>query len=65
MFGARKELMAGPNTILIDDYPNNVNKFNAAGGLGILVPSNWNTVEELFTPKLVLEAINKELIFPV
>jgi len=63
MFGSRKELMASPNTVLIDDYPGNISKFTTAGGLGILVPSNWNTPRHLFTPELVLEAINKELVF--
>jgi len=43
MFGSRKDLMARPGNVLIDDYPGNVEKFRAAGGQAILVPSNWNT----------------------
>lgn len=40
--GSKKYLMAGNGT-LIDDAPNNVNKFIEYGGKAILVPSNWNT----------------------
>lgn len=43
MLGSRKDLMARPGNVLIDDYPSNIDKFVAAGGQGILVPSDWNT----------------------
>lgn len=59
LFGGRKELMAGGNKILIDDYPKNVEKFRAAGGKAILVPSNWNTVNLTYTQ--VLSTILAEL----
>jgi len=39
---AKKELLAG-NGILIDDNPSNIEKFEKAGGKGILVPATWNT----------------------
>lgn len=38
-----KELLAKENTYLIDDYPQNIEKFNSAGGVGILFPQFWNS----------------------
>lgn len=58
MFGGRKYLMAKPDTLLIDDYPKNVEKFIEAGGKAVLVPSSWNT-EDLSFDKVVA-AIIKE-----
>lgn len=43
MFGGRKYLMARPDNLLIDDYPRNTEKFIAAGGRAVLIPSSWNT----------------------
>lgn len=43
MFGPRKYLMANPNTLLVDDLQDNVDRFIAAGGKAVCVPSNWNT----------------------
>jgi len=43
MFGSKKHLMANSETLLIDDYPSNCDKFIAAGGHAICVPSTWNT----------------------
>ncbi len=43
----KKELLAAKNTYLIDDYPNNVDKFSAAGGNGILFPQFWNGKTEV------------------
>lgn len=42
MIGPHKHLMAGPQTILIDDYDANVTKFQQAGGKAILFPQPWN-----------------------
>lgn len=43
-----KDLLAcSKNCYLIDDYPENVEKFIAAGGTGILFPQFWNTKEEV------------------
>jgi len=41
-FTCTKERYATPNTILIDDHEPAVNKFIAAGGVGILFPAPWN-----------------------
>lgn len=37
-----KRLLAGPETILIDDSEQNCNEFEAAGGTAILFPAPWN-----------------------
>jgi 5'(3')-deoxyribonucleotidase len=42
MFGCRKELLAADDTILIDDDPNNIDKFRRRGGRAILFPQPWN-----------------------
>lgn len=39
---APKSLLAGPDTLLIDDKDENISEFVAAGGRGILVPRLWN-----------------------
>lgn len=44
MIGGRKELMGKPGNFLIDDNTTNVEKFIEAGGDGVIVPSNWNTL---------------------
>jgi len=45
IIGGRKELMSRPGTILIDDSPANIEKFNdpKLGGLGVLFPQPWNS----------------------
>lgn len=40
----RKELFAQPNTVLIDDRDRNITNFKAAGGEGVLVPRQWNSL---------------------
>ena len=40
--GAKKEIFAGPDTLLIDDWDRNVEEFRKAGGQAILVPRPWN-----------------------
>lgn len=45
MFGSAKHLMAKPDVLLIDDLQKNVDKFIAAGGQAVCVPSNWNTLD--------------------
>lgn len=37
-----KEFCARPQSILVDDYEGNIQKFTQAGGWGILVPREWN-----------------------
>lgn len=39
---APKSLLAGPDTLLVDDKDENIAEFVAAGGRGILVPRPWN-----------------------
>ena len=39
---SRKELLAKPGDILIDDHDKNIEKFTQAGGIGILFPFPWN-----------------------
>lgn len=39
---ASKSLLAGPDTLLIDDRDKNVEEFIAAGGQACLVPRPWN-----------------------
>jgi len=39
---ASKSVVAGPDTLLIDDKDENVNEFREAGGRGLLVPRPWN-----------------------
>jgi len=38
-----KSFLAAPDKILIDDSDKNVQKFRAAGGLGVLYPRYWNS----------------------
>lgn len=60
MFGSRKYLMARPDTLLIDDYSHNTEKFIKSGGKAILVPSSWNTdMKEINVPNFVLTEIQK------
>ena len=43
----RKELLAGPDRILIDDKEANIAKFIEYGGIGILFPQPWNKLANL------------------
>ena len=42
MFGSRKELLAHPEHLLVDDNNDNIDKFAARGGETFLVPRVWN-----------------------
>lgn len=42
IFTARKELLARPGVLLIDDRRKNVERFLAAGGDGVLFPRPWS-----------------------
>lgn len=43
---APKQLLAGPNRLLIDDNDSNIEDFIRAGGKGILVPRFWNLLSQ-------------------
>lgn len=43
IFCTRKELVAGPGKLLIDDHEPNVQRFIEHGGSAILVPRPWNS----------------------
>jgi 5'(3')-deoxyribonucleotidase len=43
---APKSLLAGPDTLLIDDKDENVEEFRAVGGQAILVPRPWNKLHD-------------------
>lgn len=40
--GARKELLAAPNKLLIDDRDENIERFVLSGGLGFMIARPWN-----------------------
>jgi hypothetical protein len=42
LVGAAKEFCANPNSVLVDDYDVNIDKFRRNGGTGILIPQPWN-----------------------
>lgn len=42
-----KELLAGPGRYLIDDFPENIEKFKEAGGNAFLFPQFWNSSTEV------------------
>ena len=37
-----KHLLAGPDRILVDDYDGNIDRWEVAGGIGVLFPRPWN-----------------------
>lgn len=47
MMGNRKDLLAAPGRVLIDDNDENVRKFVAGGGHGIRFPQLWNEARDL------------------
>ena len=47
-----KQQLATPTSILIDDRADNINQWEAAGGIGILHTSSSNTIEQLKKLKL-------------
>lgn len=59
----RKHLLAAPNRVLIDDTPQIVDRWNKAGGIGILYPQPWNRspTDHLFTGDRV-EWVRDEII---
>jgi len=43
MLGSRKDLLARPGTVLIDDSPKKCKAFVDAGGQAVLFPAHWNS----------------------
>jgi 5'(3')-deoxyribonucleotidase len=56
IFTGAKEFLAAPGKFLVDDRDLNVEKFNKAGGTGILVPRLWNAGHPLYSN--VMETLN-------
>ena len=50
MIGRDKWLMAGPQTVLIDDSDRNIEEFRDHGGTGILFPQVWNSLHAVTDP---------------
>lgn len=46
IFCSRKDLIAGPGKVLIDDSDANVRAWEGAGGTAVLVPRHWNAWHE-------------------
>lgn len=59
MIGGRKDLMARPENVLIDDHLSNIKKFQDAGGKTVLLPSSWNTYG--LTEKDVMKVVEEAL----
>lgn len=57
LIGTVKHFCASINTILIDDKESNIEKFEQAGGLGILVPAPWNCLAS----ENVIEYVDNQL----
>lgn len=58
-----KEIFANPNTILIDDREENLEKFRAHGGLGVVFPSLGNSLHELRQDPVTYVQLQLEEIF--
>lgn len=50
LIGCRKDLLAQPGHVLIDDAESNVDAFEAAGGRAILFPQKWNRNHTVTAP---------------
>jgi 5'(3')-deoxyribonucleotidase len=46
LIGPRKEMCAGPESVLVDDHDGNLAKFAEAGGHAICVPRVWNKMHD-------------------
>jgi hypothetical protein len=59
LVGPRKHFCARPDTLLIDDSDDQVNKFREHGGYAVLVPRPWNSLHFLDT----FRHMNEQLSF--
>jgi len=57
---ATKCFVAGPQRILIDDRESNVDAFRVMGGIGVLVPREWNRLHRK-SPQFVLRSMEEQL----
>lgn len=57
----KKELLARPDAILIDDSFNNCDRFRMAGGTAIVFPQPWNSVQATDKVEYVVQKIKKVL----
>ena len=57
----KEELAFDFNCVLIDDSQDNIDRFIAAGGSGILVPRPWNQNDNVFFAGDTVEYIGKKL----
>lgn|SRR5574340_354169 len=56
-----KEVCANPNTLLIDDYDLNIERFRYCGGRGFLVPKLWNSLHNIARPGNIEQLLMEEL----
>lgn len=61
LLGNCKDMCSHSGAILIDDNQDNVDMWQDAGGIGILVPRPWNNRYELFKMNEVLEQVHFSL----
>jgi hypothetical protein len=64
ILAARKELLAGPGRVLIDDDDRNVAAWRAAGGAAVLLPQPWNAAGDQYfsaDPAAVLRVVREQL----
>jgi len=57
---ATKCFVAGPQRVLVDDKESNVEEFRRAGGIGVLVPREWNRLYRK-SPQFVLRSMEEQL----
>jgi hypothetical protein len=57
-----KELLARPDTLLIDDNEKNISAFRKSGGMAITVPRPWNRLRGCANTSLYLKGMF-EIIF--
>jgi len=62
LIGACKEMCATPDTILIDDFEENIITWRNAGGIGVLMPSPWNSLHQQTKHYTPTEWVGENLI---
>lgn len=59
--GCKKEALAGPTKLLVDDHDKNVDAFKEAGGYGILVPRYWNRLWHLCRDRFTFSYVSDQI----